>query len=206
MYARLLSFMLTDNKPVVPVKPQTYAKLVDTIDDKHVYNNETPANDQRKSSLTSQRSSEAGNGNESAEKTNENNSPKKDKNKRDSKPPPVAQKPVAKTENAANMRLYENVDLVKNSWKISSNGENQNPPTKSEEKDQEAVNGVDEEGEDIYNTEDIYGSYRSMGSSSILDDFQKSLLARLASGKLGIEFAVMSFEIIIQYAEQVNLN
>lgn len=191
MYALPMPFMLTDNKPMASINPQTYPKPVDT-DDIHIYNNEHLSNPQR-SSVSSPSSGEVGNENASAAKTKESNCSKKDKDKRDAKPPPTAPKPVANKESAPNKRLYENIDLMANLPKISDNDDNQKPHVKSEEKDQEAVNGVYEEEEDIYNTEDIYGCYRSMGSSSILDDLQKSLLASLASGKLGMEFAVKNF-------------
>lgn len=59
-----------------------------------------------------------------------------------------------------------------------------------DKEDMETANNADEE-EGIYNTEETYALYRSLGSSSIFDDLQKSLLDSLTSGKLEMEFAVI---------------
>ncbi|XP_025108251.1 receptor-type tyrosine-protein phosphatase kappa-like [Pomacea canaliculata] len=70
-------------------------------------------------------------------------------------------------------------------------------------KDKEPTDPTDEEEENIYDTEDIYASYRSLGPSSILDDLQKSLLASLTSGKLGMEFA--KFPKSMQHPHEVGM-
>ncbi|PVD24657.1 hypothetical protein C0Q70_15141 [Pomacea canaliculata] len=142
--------MLTGNKPIVPVKPQTYHKPEDgqEVSDPHIYGNlreDTPTNSQ----LTSE------------------NTKSDDKNA-------TTRKPQAKKE--GNRQIYENVDLKKSLPTKPDDSQTQKPSAKSDK------DPTDEGEESIYNTEDIYASYRSLGPSSILDDLQKSLLTSLASG------------------------
>ncbi|XP_025108223.1 receptor-type tyrosine-protein phosphatase kappa-like isoform X3 [Pomacea canaliculata] len=156
----------TGNKPVAPVKPQMHPKY--EASDTHLYGNlceDTPNNVQSTSVMTSVNTTNGGDENAKSYKS---------------------QATKERTDN----RIYENVDLKTN------------PPTTSDDTnykksskldtERETKDPTDEEEESIYNTEDIYASYRSLGPSSILDDLQKSLLASLASGKLGMEFAEFS--------------
>ncbi|XP_025108226.1 receptor-type tyrosine-protein phosphatase mu-like isoform X5 [Pomacea canaliculata] len=159
------------DKPIVPVKPQRYPKPgeIPEVSDSHIYGNlceDTPTNSQFTSVMTS-------------ENTNST-----DKNA-------TTRKPVTTKVRTENRQIYENVDLKTSLPTKSNDSQLKKPSTKPDKEDREVMDPTDEEEEmeSIYNTEDIYASYRSLGPSSILDDLQKSLLTSLASGKLGMEFA-----------------
>ncbi|XP_025108233.1 uncharacterized protein LOC112572662 isoform X9 [Pomacea canaliculata] len=165
------------NKPIVPVKPQTYPKAGDRqeVSDPHIYGNlreDAPTNSQ----LTSE------------------NTKSDDKNA-------TTRKPLAIK--AENKQIYENVDIKTSLSEKSGDSQPKKPSTKPNKEDIEVTDPTDEDEGNIYNTEDIYASYRSLGPSSILDDLQKSLLSSLASGKLGMEFA--DFRKDMQHPHEIGL-
>lgn len=186
-YARSLSLLLTGSKPTVAVKPQTHTTPVDKVGDIHINHNlsEEQSHDSQYV-LNTIYSEYSGNGNTSGAVTNTDNLANGSRAKGQVTGPGTTQGPVVQNKNAEK-NIYENVKMKTNSLTKSKDRQSKPPRTKS---DDDITNATDDEGEDIYNTEDIYASYRSLEPSSILDDFQKSLLASLVSGRLGTEFAV----------------
>lgn len=186
-YTRSLYLLLTGSKPTVAVKPQTHPTPVDKVGDIHINNNLSEEQSQDSQYvLNTIYSAYSGNGNTSAAETNTDNLANGSRAKGQVTVPGTTQGPVVQNKNAGK-NIYENVKMKMNSLTKSKDRQSKPPRAKP---DDEITNATDDEGEDIYNTEDIYASYRSLEPSSILDDFQKSLLASLVSGRLGIEFAV----------------
>lgn len=186
-----LSFLLTGSKPIAPVKPQMHSKPNDEVVDTNVYNNtdvySNMFHEQSLSATASAFSSDPTDENTSASGTNEINFSNESKTKKNSKVHATAQKQAAQKQTTQNT-IYENVELKKNLDEKSEDSQSQASFKMPVDADTTAA---DEEEEDIYKTENIYASYQSLEPSSILDDFQKSLLASLASGKLGMEFLVI---------------
>ncbi|PVD24664.1 hypothetical protein C0Q70_15149 [Pomacea canaliculata] len=114
-------------------------------------------------------------------------------NQKEDKTPVTARKSLAITETTVNKTIYENLELKSNVPIHSHDSQSAMSLTKPDKEDMDTANNVDEE-EGIYNTEETYALYRSLGSSSIFDDLQKSLLDSLTSGKLEMEFAEFSKE------------
>ncbi|XP_025108240.1 receptor-type tyrosine-protein phosphatase kappa-like isoform X2 [Pomacea canaliculata] len=179
------------SKPTVAVKPQTHTTPVDKVGDIHINHNlsEEQSHDSQYV-LNTIYSEYSGNGNTSGAVTNTDNLANGSRAKGQVTGPGTTQGPVVQNKNAEK-NIYENVKMKTNSLTKSKDRQSKPPRTKS---DDDITNATDDEGEDIYNTEDIYASYRSLEPSSILDDFQKSLLASLVSGRLGTEFAEFSKE------------
>ncbi|PVD24665.1 hypothetical protein C0Q70_15150 [Pomacea canaliculata] len=179
------------SKPTVAVKLQTHPTPVDKVGDIHINNNLSEEQSQDSQYvLNTIYSAYSGNANTSAAETNTDHLANGRRAKGQVTAPGTTQGPAEQNKNAAK-NIYENVKMKMNSLTKSEDRQFKPPRTKP---DDEITNATDDEGEDIYNTEDIYASYRSLEPSSILDDFQKSLLASLVSGRLGIEFAEFSKE------------
>lgn len=111
-------------------------------------------------------------------------------NQKEDKTPVTARKSLAITETTVNKTIYQNLELKSNVPIHSHDSQSLMTTTIPDKEDMETANNADEE-EGIYNTEETYALYRSLGSSSIFDDLQKSLLDSLTSGKLEMEFAVI---------------